>query len=654
MSKTAARATQYLLDLVVLAVAFVLAFIIRFDGVLPEQMMKRMLFLCPYVAGLQFGLLAFFGAHRFVWRHVALREMGVMARALGCAALVFLIARIVSAQLLDDIVRAQYALVPIGVIIIDFGAALVGIVGLRVMLRLYRQYNGRRLRSAHSQPAVNVLLIGAGDAGAMVAREIAERPDLGIRVVAFVDDDVRKHGRVLCGVPVAGGTAHIGQLCARLDVEQAIITIAQASGKDIRRILGSCERAELSTRIIPGISEILDGRVNMSQVREVSIEDLLGREPVQLDDKLVASFLRNRTVVVTGAGGSIGSELCRQIAHQKPRRLLLIERSEPALFTVSYELRRSFPGMEIEALLCDVCDRERLDWVFSRYRPNVVFHAAAHKHVPMMELNPGEAVKNNVFGSRLVAEAADRHRVDAFVFVSTDKAVNPTSIMGTTKRLAEVFIQALSRRSRTKYMAVRFGNVLGSAGSVIPIFKAQIARGGPVTVTHPEMKRYFMTIPEASQLVLQAGAMGKGGEIFVLDMGSPVAIVDLARDLIRLSGFEPEVDIPIEFTGIRSGEALFEELSFDAEKMDRTGHSKIFCGRFTPQRYELVAQGLRRLRRALENPERDRVRQELKRLVPEMRDRKKVVRRPVELVARARSAGDSVPPPSGRLVQVPA
>lgn len=397
--------------------------------------------------------------------------------------------------------------------------------------------------------------------------------------VGFIDDDPRKLGSQIGGLQVLGQASQIIQIAARKRATRALITIANASGADIRRLTLLCNDAGLQTRIIPGIYEIVGERVNLSRIREVAIEDLLGREPVKLDEDQIFGSVANNVVMVTGAGGSIGSELCRQVCRFAPARLILIERFENALFEIHRELIALFPNVRIEPRIADVADRARMQAVFQAEQPDLVLHAAAHKHVPMMEANPGEAIKNNVGGTRVIADLADQHGVARFVMISTDKAVNPTFIMGASKRVAEIYVQTLASRSKTRFVTVRFGNVLGSNGSVIPIFKEQIARGGPVMVTDPEMRRYFMTIPEASQLVLQAGAMGAGGEIFILDMGEPVKIVDLARDLITLSGFKPDEDIEIKFSGVRPGEKLFEELSTDAEHASKTKHPKIFIGR---------------------------------------------------------------------------
>jgi FlaA1/EpsC-like NDP-sugar epimerase len=371
-------------------------------------------------------------------------------------------------------------------------------------------------------------------------------------------------------------------------------------------------------KILPNLGQMLGGGVGKLDIQDVSIEDLLGREAVSLDQALIRSFIAERCVMVTGAGGSIGSEICRQVSLFRPKSLLLVERSEFALFQIERELSRVFPHLQIEPLICDICDETRVERIVTLYKPEVVFHAAAHKHVPMMESNPGEAVKNNIFGTYHLGRLAKLHGVKKFVFVSTDKAVNPTSVMGASKRVAEMLLLGLGRTGPTKFVAVRFGNVLGSAGSVIPIFKEQIANGGPVTVTHPEMRRYFMTIPEASQLVLQAGAMGHGGEIFVLDMGEPMKIIELARQLILLSGLTPGIDIDIEITGVRPGEKLFEELGFAEERMTKTEHQKIFIGRMSLENGILEPQDLKLLESLKESSDRLKVRAVLKSLVPEM------------------------------------
>jgi FlaA1/EpsC-like NDP-sugar epimerase len=411
----------------------------------------------------------------------------------------------------------------------------MGLVGVRALRRLQGEASERQRQEVTGVEQHRVLLIGAGQAGVMVAREIANRPDLHLKAVGFLDDDRSKIGTSIAGLRVLGATSDVAAIAERKHVSRAIIAIANAPGQQIRAITELCRDAKLETKIIPGIYEIVGEKVNLSRIREVAIADLLGRAPVQLDEAIVGAEIRSRVVLVTGAGGSIGSELCRQVCRFGPERLVLVERFENALFQIHRELAAAFPHVPIEPRIADVCDARRMEQLMEAARPELVLHAAAHKHVPMMEWNPGEAVKNNVGGTRIVADLAHRCGVQRFVLISTDKAVNPTSVMGATKRVAELYLQALASRSKTKFVTVRFGNVLDSAGSVIPIFREQIAKGGPITVTHPDMQRYFMTIPEASQLVLQAGAMGEGGEIFILDMGEPVGIVDLARVFMMVS-----------------------------------------------------------------------------------------------------------------------
>ena len=429
--------------------------------------------------------------------------------------------------------------------------------------------------------ASRTLVIGAGEAGALAIQEMKQHAHLCLEPVAIVDDDKDKHGKKLFGIPIVGDRNSIHQVVERFRIDQIVIAIPSASEKDINEIISICKRTKCKLKILPGVFELLNGNVTVNKIRDVQIEDLLGRKPVKLDIHNIKDFISNKTILVTGGGGSIGSELCRQIARFSPAKLLILDIYENGAYDLQMELQGKFPDLNMEVLIASVRDKARIDSIFKKYTPHVVFHAAAHKHVPLMEHNPTEAIKNNIFGTMNVAEAADRFGTEKFVLISTDKAVNPTNVMGATKRVAEMIIQAMDKHSRTEYVAVRFGNVLGSNGSVIPLFKRQIAEGGPVTVTHPEINRYFMTIPEAVQLVLQAGSMAKGGEIFVLDMGKPVRIVDLARDLIRLSGYEPDVDIKIVYTGLRPGEKLYEELLTDEEGLTATTHEKIFIGKPT-------------------------------------------------------------------------
>ncbi len=611
------RTMQLGVDLGVLAVAYVLAYVVRFEGAVPAHMARTLAWTLPYVVAVQYALLVGSGAHRFAWRYISLPDVTRIAAVAACSAALLVTLRFALKACLPTYPLLVRAIVPVGVGLVDGTFAFIGVTGVRVLRRLLAERAESGSRAPPRLEPVPTMLIGAGRAGVLVAKEIAARPDLGILPVGFVDDDPVKLNMVVHGVPVLGSTAQLAELCTQRSAKQALITMAAAPGKDIRRITTICEQAGIPVKIVPGVFEIVGGRVNLSRIRKVEIDDLLRRDPITLDEDAIAGVVRDRVVLVTGAGGSIGSELCRQIGKFKPRALVLVEHSENGLFAIERELRGVFPELSIHPVMGDIRDRPRMEGVLTRAKPHVVFHAAAHKHVPMMEANPGEAVKNNVLGTKILAELADALGVAEFVMISTDKAVNPTSVMGATKRAAEIYVQALSQRSSTRFVAVRFGNVLGSAGSVVPIFQDQIARGGPVTVTHPDMRRYFMTIPEACQLVLQAGALGRGGEIFVLDMGEPVKVVDLARDLIALSGLREGEDIEIEFTGVRPGEKLFEELSLAEEGAERTGHPKVFIGRIKPHAWETVRTFVQELERAATQPDGQGVKALLARYIPE-------------------------------------
>lgn len=459
--------------------------------------------------------------------------------------------------------------------------------GTRLVYRTGRRF---LIRSGLKEKSSKVLIVGAGSAGDMVIQELKNNPKLLKKPVGIIDDDINKKGRRIHNIPILGMIKDVDILVEKCDIDEIIIAIANISKKDKKNIIKICKETKCKLRIIPGVYEIIDGKVDIKKIRDFQIEDLLGREQIKVNLNEVSEYLKNNVVLVTGGGGSIGSELCRQIATFNPKQLIILDNYENNAYSIQQELIRKYGNeLNLRTIIASIREERRMNKIFNKYKPDVVFHAAAHKHVPLMEKNPSEAIKNNIFGTKNIATLADKYKVKRFVLISTDKAVNPTSIMGATKRVAEMIIQALNEKSETEFVAVRFGNVLGSNGSLIPLIKKQIEEGGPVTITHPEIIRYFMTIPEAVQLVIQAGSMAKEGEIFVLDMGDPIKIVDLADNLIRLSGFEPNVDIDIKFTGLRPGEKLYEELLMSEEGLTDTGHKKIFIGKpvdFNIERYK--------------------------------------------------------------------
>lgn len=514
-------------------------------------------------------LTVFFGSNLYsrVWAYASVGELLTIIQAVSITCLtIWIFAHILKLPLTSELLLPFWS----------FTIVFVG--GSRFGWRIFVEFRKKTEKPNFLKPK-KTLIYGAGSAGALVAREFRNHYNGNMPVVGFIDDDPHKHHLTLYGLPVLGGRENIPSIVHKFGVDEIIIAMPSVSGKAIKEIIEVCKQSIPKTKILPGVYQLLDGRVSISAIRPVNIEDLLGREPIQVNLKEISEYLKNKVVVVTGAGGSIGSELCRQIAQLEPKKIVLLGHGENSIHRIWLELLDKFPTISVEIEIADIRDRFKLDLVFSKHRPQVVFHAAAHKHVPLMELHPDEAIKTNVFGTKYVAEAAERYKCETFILISTDKAVNPSSVMGATKRLAELIIQNLFKDSSVKFAAVRFGNVLGSSGSVIPIFKEQIARGGPVTVTHPEMTRYFMTIPEAVQLVIQAGAMAKGREIYLLDMGEPVRILDLAANLIKLSGLEPGTDIEIKFTGIRPGEKLFEELLTDEEDSSSTKHKRIFIAK---------------------------------------------------------------------------
>ena len=498
-----------------------------------------------------------------IWRYAGMREMVAVLIATTLGAGLFYTGMYVFDKSLP---RSIYLISWI------LSTGVIGI-GRMVLHYIAMRYGGKQSTDADM---VNTLIIGAGDAGATIAREIERYHKRSRKVIGFIDDDESKFNRLMGGVRILGNRHDIPSIVKENKVKEIIIAMPSVTRNEIRKIMEICSPLKCKVNTLPGMYQLLDDEVLVSHLHPVSIEDLLERDEVRLDMDIVEHYIRDKVVLVTGAGGSIGSEICRQIMRVGPKQLLLLGHGENSIYLINQELKNIYKDGPIIPIIADIRDKQQLDQIFTQYNPQVVFHAAAHKHVPLMEIQPMAAVLNNIYGTRNVADVAGRHGVERFVMISTDKAVNPTSVMGATKRVAEKVIISMNDTYDTKYITVRFGNVLGSRGSVIPLFKKQIEAGGPVTVTDPEMTRYFMTIPEASQLVLQAGAMGKGGEVFLLDMGEPVKIIDLARNMIRLSGLEPDKDIHIKITGLRPGEKKYEELLTSEEGTNRTNHTKIF------------------------------------------------------------------------------
>ncbi|HSK74032.1 MAG TPA: nucleoside-diphosphate sugar epimerase/dehydratase [Pyrinomonadaceae bacterium] len=608
------RPAQFLADVAILSGAFFLAYLLRFDFSLDEYYLDNALNQLPFVVLVQFASLFLVGAYSIIWRYVSLEDIKAFLKAAFVSGVILVLVRLLLSP--EKFIRWQ---VPLSIILMDTGLAFAGLLALRILRRFVYEFTEKRsfLSGARRPKRKAALLVGAGRSGAGIVKEVAGRADAELDVKGFVDDDRRKKGGSVGGVKVLGTTDDLARLVDELHIERVVIAVDEAQGKEIRRILDICRAIPVKAQIVPSLNEIAHGRVSVSRIRDVQIEDLLGREPVQLDDKNLHDFLTGKTVLVTGAGGSIGAELVRQITNYQPKSLILVERAEFALFQIEQELCKNFPDVKFIPLLADICDQPRMREIFDKFKPEVIFHAAAHKHVSLMEVNACEAVKNNVFATKLIGELAGECGVKDFVLISTDKAVNPTSVMGASKRVSEIVLQSLNQIYPTHYMAVRFGNVLGSAGSVVPIFREQILKGEPITVTHKEMTRYFMTIPEASALVLQAGAIGEGGEIFILDMGKPVKILDLAEDMIRLSGLEPYEDIDIRFTGIRQGEKLFEELEITGENLLKTRHPKIFIGKIAAYSKEEFAQMISNFRAAVEAGSEPRIRYLFNHFLPE-------------------------------------
>ena len=597
----------FIMTSLIIVSSLLLAYAFRFDFSISSTYWSRIASLIPAVLIIKLAVFRQFGCFKGWWRYVSMPDLVQIFKANLLGSFIFIVYAVLVYRL-DQIPRS--------VLILDGIFCFLAIGGVRFATRAFREHylplqRGTELRQTCA------LIVGAGDAGQLIAREIRSNSQLDVEVVGFIDDDPFKRRGTFQGLNVLGSQVDLSRIVNQYGVDEVIIAIPSAAGKQIREIVERCRESSVKFRILPGVGELIDGRVSIQQIRDVDLNDLLGRESIFLDEVQINHDLQGKRVLVTGAGGSIGSEICRQVARFNPQKLILFENAETPLFLIEQELTQQYPQLPIVPIIGDVRNRSRVNVIFDEQLPQVVFHAAAYKHVPMMEMNPAEAVNNNVQGTRLLANAADQCGVEKFVMISTDKAVRPTNIMGTTKRVAELYVQSLDNRSRTSFVTTRFGNVLGSNGSVIPTFKDQIEKGGPVTVTHPEVTRFFMTIPEATQLVLQAGSMGSGGEIYLFDMGEPVKISALAEELIKLSGLQPHEDIEIIYTGLRPGEKLYEELLLDDEGVLPTSHNKICIAQSTTSSHPELVANIDALVAAAKALDLAGVKEKLQRIVPE-------------------------------------
>ena len=610
------------IDLLLLSASFYGAHLIRFDFNIPAQTCLSVKWILPAVVTLKIFILYFFDLYRGMWRYTSLADLFNIIKASTLSTLV-----IISVILF----KTRFIGFSRSVFVIDWCFTILFISGYRLFIRLYfEQVSGNKFSFSHltefisffnkKQPGCKrLVIIGAGDCGEKIYREIRDNARLQYNVIGYLDDDSDKIGKKIHGIPVLGSTCDINEVIKKVKADEALIAIPSASSQQMREIVEYCKASGINFKTIPGMGELIDGKVTINAIRNVAYRDLLGREIIKLDEERIGAYLQGQRVLVTGAGGSIGAELCRQICRFRPESLILFERAETPLYEVELELKQNFPGINVVPLLADVQDKQQINKAFEKYAPQTVFHAAAYKHVPMLEIQPWKVVTNNIMGTSNLVEITNKYKVERFVFVSTDKAVRPANVMGASKRVAEMMVQSQNGcgLSRTRFMIVRFGNVVGSAGSVVPLFRKQIEKGGPVTVTHPEVTRYFMTIPEAGQLILQACAMGSGGEIFILKMGTPIKIIDMARDLIRLSGFEPDVDIKIEYIGLRAGEKLNEELITEGEGIIPTSHEKIMVLKGLECNLQILDGNINELGRLAEDQNEEKIKAKLHEIVPE-------------------------------------
>lgn len=596
-----------LLDIMSIVVASFAALYVRFDfsfAGIPAEYLMKFERIIPFNILLTLLFFALWKLYKSVWRYASATELLNIVFATTCAA----IAQIILCNVMNQKMPRSYYMIYWFLL---FGMCCV----IRFSYRILRLINSKRIDRAEKENRNNVMLIGAGAAANAILKEIESSSYLNLNVKCIIDDNPGCHGKFLRGVPIVGGRDKIIDAVGQYAVDEIIFAIPSANTQTRKEILDICKESGCKLRTLPGIYQLINGDVSVSKLKEVEIEDLLGRDSIEINTEEVLNYVSGKVVLVTGGGGSIGSELCRQIAGHHPKQLVIVDIYENNAYDIQQELIRKHPELNLQVLIASVRNTARINDIFATYRPNIVFHAAAHKHVPLMEVSPNEAIKNNVMGTYKTAKAADKYGAEKFVLISTDKAVNPTNVMGASKRICEMVIQMMNQKSETNFVAVRFGNVLGSNGSVIPLFKKQIAEGGPVTVTDPRIIRYFMTIPEAVSLVLQAGAYARGGEIFVLDMGKPVKILDLATNLIKLSGYKVGEDIEIKFTGLRPGEKMYEELLMDEEGLKKTANKMIFIGKPIDFDTEVFEKQLEELFLHAKQEDKD-IRKEIKDIVP--------------------------------------
>jgi FlaA1/EpsC-like NDP-sugar epimerase len=605
------------------------AHLIRFEFDIPPQRVVLLWRVLPLVMIIKMVCFYFFDLYSGMWRYTSISDLLNVIKASSTSTLIIVIFLLFSNRF-EGFSRSVF--------FIDLFLTIFFIAGFRLIVRFYfeqvgkdkswREAAGDILRNffkKRRRDSKNLLIIGAGDCGEKMYREIRDNAGLQYSVVGFLDDHPVKIGKKIHGIPVLSSISDIKAAANKVKADEALIAIPSANAQQMREIVAHCKESGIKFKTIPSYGELINGRVTINSIREVAYRDLLGRETIKLDEEKIGAYLKGQRVLVTGAGGSIGSELCRQICRYSPDKILLYERAESPLYEIELELKQNFEDVKIVSLLADIQNRCQLEKTFETFRPQTVFHAAAYKHVPMLELQPWKAIENNVLGTENLVEITNKFEVERFVFVSTDKAVRPVNVMGASKRVVEILIQNQNGCgfSRTRFMTVRFGNVVGSVGSVVPLFKKQIEKGGPVTVTHPDITRYFMTVPEACQLILQSGAMGQGGEIFLLDMGTPIRINDMARDLIRLSGFEPDVDIKIEYIGLRPGEKLYEELITEGEGIMPTAHKKIMVLRGTECNLQILNGRIKELAELANDQTAEAIKEKLKEILPEYRPKEK-------------------------------